>query len=83
MARKEKPPLIVTILTHEEATRTDFPTAEYRSVMVGSQQSTIQMAYARRNHDIDPQPVWRSKGERHWSDLLYCKGVNTMVGGNS
>ncbi len=30
----------------------------------------IQLAYARRNRDLDPQLVWRGKDEQDWSDLI-------------
>jgi hypothetical protein len=29
-----------------------------------------QMAYERRNRDLDPQLVWRGKDEQDWSDLV-------------
>ena len=30
----------------------------------------IQVAYERRNRDLDPQLVWRGKDEQDWSDLV-------------
>ena len=30
----------------------------------------IQLAYERRNRDLDPQLVWRGKDEQYWSDLI-------------
>ncbi|WP_235815616.1 site-specific DNA-methyltransferase [Cypionkella psychrotolerans] len=30
----------------------------------------IQLAYERRNRDLDPQLVWRGKDEQDWSDLI-------------
>ncbi|MGH6678401.1 MAG: DNA methyltransferase [Bradyrhizobium sp.] len=30
----------------------------------------IQLAYERRNRDLDPQLVWRGKDEQDWSDLV-------------
>ena len=53
MARKEKTPLTVATLVHEEATRTNIPTAEHQSVMADEQQHPIQVAYQRRNRDLD------------------------------
>jgi adenine-specific DNA-methyltransferase len=32
--------------------------------------SPIQVAYERRNTDLDPQLVWRGKDEQDWSDLV-------------
>jgi len=34
------------------------------------EQSTLQLAYERRNRDLDPQLVWRGKDELDWSDLV-------------
>ena len=56
-----------------EASRKNIPTAEhgqFRSVMERSEQSPIQVAYQRRNRDLDPQLVWRGKDEQDWSDLV-------------
>ena len=30
----------------------------------------VQVAYERRNRDLDPQLVWRGKDEQDWSDLM-------------
>ena len=30
----------------------------------------IQVAYERRNRDLDPQLVWRGKDVADWSDLV-------------
>ena len=70
MARKEKTALTVATLTHEEATRKNIPTVEHQSVMAVEEQSPIQLAYQRRNRDLDPQLVWRGKDEQDWSDLV-------------
>ena len=68
--RTRKKPIEVTTITHDEASRRNIPTAEYRSVMEKSDQSPIQVAYQRRNRDLDPQLVWRGKDEQDWSDLV-------------
>ena len=34
------------------------------------EKSPVQLAYARRNRDLDPQLVWRGKDEQDWSDLI-------------
>ena len=70
MARKEKTPLTVATLVHEEATRTNIPTAEHQSVMAAGEMNPIQVAYQRRNRDLDPQLVWRGKDLQDWSDLV-------------
>ena len=70
MARTPKRPKAVETLTHDEASRKNIPTAEFRSVMERSEQSAIQVAYQRRNRDLDPQLVWRGKDQQDWSDLV-------------
>ena len=60
----------VAALTHGEASRKNIPTAEYQTVMEGADQSPIQVAYKRRNRDLDPQLVWRGKDAQDWSDLV-------------
>ncbi len=69
MAKAKKPKAIETI-THDDASRRNIPTAEYQSVMEKADQSPIQVAYQRRNRDLDPQLVWRGKDEQDWSDLV-------------
>jgi adenine-specific DNA-methyltransferase len=54
---------------HEER-RAYLPTAEMQPVMDAEDQSPIQVAYVRRNRDLDPQLVWRGKDEQDWSDLV-------------
>ena len=60
----------VATFRHGEASRKNIPTAEFRSVMDRSEQSPVQVAYQRRNRDLDPQLVWRGKDEQDWSDLV-------------
>ena len=69
MAKRKKPKSVESI-THDEASRRNIPTAEYQSVMEKADQSPIQVAYQRRNRDLDPQLVWRGKDEQDWSDLV-------------
>ena len=69
MAKRKSPESVETI-THDEASRRNIPTAEYQSVMEKADQSPIQVAYERRNRDLDPQLVWRGKDEQDWSDLV-------------
>ena len=67
---KQKTPKTVETLTHQDASRKNIPTAEFQSVMHKDEQSPIQVAYERRNRDLDPQLVWRGKDEQDWSDLV-------------
>ena len=69
MAKRQRKKTVET-LTHDEASRKNIPTAEFRSVLARSEQSPIQVAYKRRNRDLDPQLVWRGKDEQDWSDLV-------------
>src|SRR5512141_2440503 len=69
-AKKTAPSKEVTALQHNESKRKNIPTAEYQSVMEKDHQTPIQLAYERRNRDLDPQLVWRGKDEQDWSDLV-------------
>ena len=69
MANK-KTPKSVEHLKHEEAYRKNIPPAEYQSMVFEDVQSPVQVAYERRNRDLDPQLVWRGKDEQDWSDLV-------------
>jgi len=70
MAKKNKTTKTVESLTHSDASRKNIPTVEYQSVMRKDEESTIRVAYERRNRDLDPQLVWRGKDEQDWSDLV-------------
>ena len=69
MAKRTRAKKVETI-THGDASRRNIPTAEHQSVMEKADQSPIQVAYQRRNRDLDPQLVWRGKDEQDWSDLV-------------
>jgi adenine-specific DNA-methyltransferase len=60
----------VETLKHSEAQRRHIPTAELQSILSAEQQSPLQVAYQRRNPDLDPQLVWRGKDLMDWSDLV-------------
>ncbi len=68
--KKAPIPKSVETLRHEEASRKNIPTAEYQSVMHLEDQNPIQVAYQRRNRDLDPQLVWRGKDGQDASDLI-------------
>jgi len=70
MAKKSATPKNVEALKHDDAKRKNIPTAEYQSVLQKEKQSPVQVAYERRNRDLDPQLVWRGKDEQDWSDLV-------------
>jgi len=64
-----KKPISIEALKHD-ATRINIPTAEFESLMREEDKSPVQVAYERRNRDLDPQLVWRGKDEQDWSDLI-------------
>ena len=68
MARAKKPKTI-TAITHEDSRR-NIPTAEYQSVMKVEERHPVQVAYERRNRDLDPQLVWRGKDEQDAEPLI-------------
>ena len=70
MARAPRKSKQVETLTHGDASRKNIPTAEYQAVMAADDHSPIQVAYERRNRDLDPQLVWRGKDAQDWSDLV-------------
>ena len=69
MARRKSSKSVAT-LKHNEASRKNIPTAEYQAVLEEDDRSPIQVAYERRNRDLDPQLVWRGKDVQDWSDLV-------------
>ena len=60
----------IETLRHEQDTRTNIPTAEYQSMVREEESSPFQVAYQRRNRDLDPQLVWRGKDEQDLDDLV-------------
>ena len=69
-AKKAKSGKSVEALRHEDASRTNIPTAEYQSMVREEEQVPIRVAYERRNRDLDPQLVWRGKDEQDETDLV-------------
>ena len=59
----------VATLRHD-AKRKNLPTVEYESLMRQEEKSPIEVAYERRNRDLDPQFVWRGKDSEDWSNLV-------------
>jgi adenine-specific DNA-methyltransferase len=70
MAKKKQTSKDVEHLKHEEASRTNIPTAEYQSMVSDEVEKPVEVAYERRNQDLDPQLVWRGKDQQDWSDLV-------------
>ncbi len=59
----------IAVLRHNDKRR-NLPTAEFQEVMQEEEKTPIEIAYERRNRDLDPQLVWRGKDEQDWSDLV-------------
>ena len=68
-ARGAKPKSVET-LKHEEARRSNLPSAEHQPLMREEEQSAVRVAYERRNRDLDPQLMWRGKDEQDEADLV-------------
>ena len=73
--------LSVETIVHDDATRTNIPTAEMQPVVRPEDQKPVPVTMARnaggledekktRNRDLDPQLVWKGKDEQDWSDLV-------------
>ncbi len=74
----------VDALKHADDKRRNIPTAEYQSLMADEAKKPVQVSYPRstsnadhlqaekqaRNHDLDPQLVWRGKDGQDWTDLV-------------
>ena len=67
---KRKSAKSVATLVHDEASRKNIPSAEHEPVMAEDDRTPVEVAYERRNRDLDPQLVWRGKDEQNWSDLV-------------
>jgi adenine-specific DNA-methyltransferase len=70
MARKTTKKKKIETIHHNDASRRNIPTAEYQSIVQKEDDSPLQIAYQRRNKDLDPQLVWKGKDEQDWSDLV-------------
>jgi adenine-specific DNA-methyltransferase len=70
VAKKQAAAKEIAAFKYDEAKRKNIPTAEYESLVQDVEKSPIQVAYERRNRDLDPQLVWRGKDEQDWSDLV-------------
>jgi adenine-specific DNA-methyltransferase len=46
---------------HEDASRRNIPPAEYQTMVRNQEKTPLQVAYERRNPDLDPQLIWRGK----------------------
>ena len=67
--RRTAAPKAVETLTHDDATRRNLPSAEHQPLLRDEENTPVQIAYQRRNRDLDPQLVWRGKDEQDLYDL--------------
>ena len=58
-AKKKK----VAAFTHDGETRKNNPTVEMQPVLDEKTKTPIEVAYERRNPDLDPQLIWRGKDD--------------------
>ena len=61
MARKPAGDKQIESFIHDEAERRNIPTAEYQTMVRNQEKNPLQVAYERRNPDLDPQLIWRGK----------------------
>lgn len=47
--------------SHDDASRRNIPPAEYQTMVRSQEKTPLQVAYERRNPDLDPQLIWRGK----------------------
>jgi adenine-specific DNA-methyltransferase len=62
-AKKTANKNLVATHTHTGATRKNIPSAEMQPVVGEDVKTPVQVAYDRRNPDLDPQLVWRGKDD--------------------
>ncbi len=67
---KQKSTKQIKTLKHDEASRKNIPTAEYQGVLEDDDRHPVQVAYERRNRDLDPQLVWRGKDAQDWAEWI-------------
>jgi adenine-specific DNA-methyltransferase len=55
---------------HDDASRRNIPPAEYQTMVRNQEKTPLQVAYERRNPDLDPQLIWRGKDLLDESPLM-------------
>jgi len=70
MAKKSPIDKQIESFTHEDASRRNIPPAEYQTMVSNQEKTPVQVAFERRNQDLDPQLIWRGKDIQDWSDLV-------------
>ena len=70
-------PKEVIAIAHKDDSLRNNPTAEMEAVMDEAQRQPVQIAYERRNRNLDPQLVWRGKDEQDLSGPN-CRGTTAV-----
>lgn len=68
-AKKKTKKKKIASFKHEGDKRRKIPTAEYESMLKDQEKDPLQVAYERRNRDLDPQLVWAGKDQQDLNDL--------------
>jgi adenine-specific DNA-methyltransferase len=61
MAKKPASEKQIESFVHDDASRRNIPPAEFQTMVRNQEKTPIQVAYERRNPDLDPQLIWRGK----------------------
>jgi adenine-specific DNA-methyltransferase len=61
MPKKPSSEKQIESFVHDEASRRNIPPAEYQTMVRNQEKTPLQVAYERRNPDLDPQLIWRGK----------------------
>ena len=61
MPKKPSSEKKIESFVHDDASRRNIPPAEYQTMVRNQEKTPLQVAYERRNPDLDPQLIWRGK----------------------
>ena len=61
MPKKTSSEKKIESFVHDDASRRNIPPAEYQTMVRSQEKTPLQVAYERRNPDLDPQLIWRGK----------------------
>jgi adenine-specific DNA-methyltransferase len=61
MPKKPASETQIESFVHDDASRRNIPPAEFQTMVRNQEKTPIQVAYERRNPDLDPQLIWRGK----------------------
>jgi len=70
MAKKPASEKQIESFVHDDASRRNIPPAEFQTMVRNQEKTPIQVAYERRNPDLDPQLIWRGKDLLDESQLV-------------